>query len=157
MSWVWPCWAAENVLRMVKRNTNRNSLNMTFLVSLSGLVKHRYSPDRMKKATSYRVDDFSSCALKERRRSGVCFCFFIFKFSFHFWSVLGSHHVLRVSQSRGNRSQETQKVTANICVDTIIDKQKCFFKKYIVCKCQIELVNVQTYCISTFIFKLIWT
>ncbi|XP_057199742.1 pleckstrin homology domain-containing family G member 3 isoform X2 [Triplophysa rosa] len=33
------------------------------------LVKHRYSPDRMKKATSCRVDDFSACALKERRRS----------------------------------------------------------------------------------------
>ncbi|XP_056623490.1 pleckstrin homology domain-containing family G member 3 isoform X2 [Triplophysa dalaica] len=35
----------------------------------SCLVKHRYSPDRMKKATSCRVDDFSACALKERRRS----------------------------------------------------------------------------------------
>nr|XP_055028932.1 pleckstrin homology domain-containing family G member 3 isoform X1 [Misgurnus anguillicaudatus] len=33
------------------------------------MVKHRYSPDKMKKMSSRRSDDFSSGALQERRRS----------------------------------------------------------------------------------------
>ncbi|XP_067223522.1 pleckstrin homology domain-containing family G member 3 isoform X2 [Chanodichthys erythropterus] len=32
-------------------------------------VKYRYSPDRLKKATSCQIDDFSTGSLKERRRS----------------------------------------------------------------------------------------
>ncbi|CAM4642143.1 unnamed protein product [Leuciscus chuanchicus] len=35
-------------------------------------VKYRYSPDRLKKATSFQTDDFSGVSLKERRCSGLC-------------------------------------------------------------------------------------
>ncbi|XP_039518932.1 pleckstrin homology domain-containing family G member 3 isoform X1 [Pimephales promelas] len=35
----------------------------------TGPVKYRYSPDRLKKATSFQADDLSGVSLKERRRS----------------------------------------------------------------------------------------